>query len=45
MARGFDYHAAMMDWATRRVLSWRVSTTMDARCCLEAVEEAIARYG
>jgi putative transposase len=45
MARGFVYLAAVMDWASRRVLSWRVSTTMDSRFCLEAVEEAIARYG
>ena len=45
MARGFVYLAAVMDWASRRVLSWRVSTTMDSRFCLEAVDEAIARYG
>ena len=34
-----------MDWATRRVPSWHVSTTMDVGCCLEAVEEAITRCG
>lgn len=45
MARGFVYLAAVMDWASRKVLSWRVSTTMDSAFCIEAVEEAIARYG
>ena len=45
MARGFVYLAAVMDWATRKVLSWRVSITMDFSFCLAAVEEAIARYG
>lgn len=45
MAHGFVYLAAVMDWASRRVLSWRVSITMDSTFCLAAVEEAIARYG
>ena len=45
MQRGFVYLAAVMDWATRRVLSWRVSNTLTADFCVEAVEEAIARYG
>ncbi len=45
MARGFLYLAAVMDWATRRVLSWRVSVTMDTSFCVDAVEEAIATYG
>jgi len=45
MQRGFIYLAAVMDWATRRVLAWRVSNTLTADFCLEAVEEAIARYG
>ena len=45
MARGFVYLAAVMDWASRKVLSWRVSTTMDTRFCIDAVEDAIARYG
>ncbi len=45
MARGFVYLAAVVDWFTRRVLSWRLSITMDTAFCLEAVEEAIARYG
>jgi len=38
-------HAAVLDWHTRRVLSWKVSITMDVHFCLEAVEEAIERYG
>ena len=45
MARGFVYLAAVVDWYSRRVLSWKVSTTMDVHFCLEAVEEAIANYG
>ena len=45
MARGFVYLAAVMDWATRRVLSWRVAITLDASFCVDAVEEAIAKYG
>ena len=45
MARGFVYLAAVIDWYTRRVLSWKVSITMDVHFCLEAVEEAIMRYG
>ena len=45
MARGFVYLTAVVDWYTRRVLSWRLSITMDTAFCLEAVEEAIARYG
>ena len=45
MRRGFLYLVAVMDWATRRVLSWRVSNTMDAEFCLEALEEALARFG
>jgi putative transposase len=45
MRRGFIYLAAVMDWATRRVLAWRVSNTLTADFCVEAVEEAIARYG
>ena len=45
MAHGFVYLAAVMDWASRRVLSWRVSITLDSTFCLAAVEEAIARYG
>ena len=45
MKRGFVYLAAVVDWFTRRVLSWRVSITMEVDFCLEAVEEAMARYG
>jgi putative transposase len=45
MARGFVYLAAVVDWFSRRVLSWRLSITMDVDFCLEAVEEALTRYG
>jgi putative transposase len=45
MARGFVYLAAVVDWFSRRVLSWRVSITMEVEFCLEAVEEALAMYG
>ena len=45
MARGFVYLAAVVDWYTRRVLSWRVSTGMEVDFCLEAVEEALVKYG
>ncbi len=45
MARGFVYLAAVVDWFSRRVLSWRVSITMEVEFCLEAVEEALARFG
>ena len=45
MARGFVYLAAVVDWFSRRVLSWRVSITMEVAFCLEAVEEALAKHG
>jgi putative transposase len=45
MRRGFVYLAAVMDWASRRVLAWRVSISMTTDFCIEAVEEALARYG
>ena len=45
MARGFVYLAAVMDWASRRVLAWRVSISLTTDFCLEAVEEALAKYG
>lgn len=45
MARGFVYLFAIMDWHSRRILAWRLSNTLTADFCLEAVEEAIARYG
>ena len=43
--RGFLYLVAIMDWATRHVLSWRLSNTMDAGFCAEALGDALARYG
>lgn len=45
MKRGFVYLFAVMDWASRRVLSWRLSNTLTTDFCLEAVEEAILCYG
>jgi putative transposase len=45
MARGFVYLVAVMDWYSRRVLSWRVSNTMDTSFCVEALEEAIENHG
>lgn len=43
--RGFLYLVAIMDWYSRKVLAWRLSNTMDAGFCVEALEEALARYG
>ena len=43
--RGFLYLVAIMDWATRHVLAWRLSNTMDSRFCVEALNEALANYG
>jgi putative transposase len=45
MARGFVYLAVVLDWATRRILAWRLSNTLTADFCVEALEEAITRYG
>jgi putative transposase len=45
MARGFVYLVAVLDWYSRKVLSWRVSITMDVHFCLEALEEAIDVHG
>jgi putative transposase len=45
MARGFVYLAVVLDWYSRRVLSWRLSITMEVDFCLDAVEEALARHG
>jgi putative transposase len=45
MARGFVYLAAVVDWFSRRVLAWRLSITMEAAFCVEALEEALAEYG
>jgi putative transposase len=45
MARGFVYLAAVVDWFSRRVLAWRLSITMEAAFCVEALEEALAKHG
>ena len=45
MAHGFVYLAVVLDWATRRVLSWRLSITMEAAFCVETLEDALARHG
>ena len=45
MARGFVYLAVVLDWFSRRVLAWRVSITMEAAFCVEALEDALARHG
>jgi putative transposase len=45
IGKGFLYLVAVMDWASRAVLAWRLSNTMDASFCVEALEEALARYG
>jgi len=45
MHRGFMYLVAVMDWHTRAVLSWRLSNTIDSSFCVEALEEALSRYG
>jgi putative transposase len=45
MAHGFVYLAVVMDWFSRRVLSWRISISMEVDFCLDAVEEALVRYG
>jgi len=43
--RGFLYLVAIMDWATRHVLAWRLSNTMDSGFCVEALNEALSKYG
>ena len=45
MARGFVYLVAIIDWFSRRVLAWRMSITLEADFCIEALEEALARFG
>ena len=45
MQRGFVYLTAVLDWATRRVLAWRLSNTLTADQCVEALEEALLKYG
>ena len=44
MARGFVYLFAVLDWASRRVLAWRLSTTLTTDFCLDAVQDAVGRY-
>ena len=45
MAKGFFYLVAIMDWHSRKILSWRLSNTMATDFCIDALEEAIKRYG
>ena len=45
MARGFVYLAVVLDWFSRRVLSWRLSITMEASFCVETLKDALARHG
>ena len=45
MRRGFLYLVAIMDWFTRKVLAWRISNTLEAEFCLEALNEAIHKFG
>ena len=45
MAKGFVYLAVVLDWFSRRILSWRVSITMEASFCIETLEEALAKHG
>jgi putative transposase len=45
MARGYVYLAVVLDWASRRVLSWRVSITMDAAFCVETLRDALEKHG
>lgn len=43
--RGFRYLVAIMEWATRKVLAWRLSNTLDASFCVKALKEAITKFG
>jgi putative transposase len=45
MAKGFLYLVVIMDWVSRVVLAWRLSNTLGADLCVDALEEALARYG
>ena len=45
MARGFLYLVVIMDWVSRAVLAWRLSNTLGAEFCVEALEEALSQYG
>ena len=45
MARGFVYLAVVVDWVSRRVLSWTLSLTLEASFCIAALEDALTRHG
>ena len=45
MHKGFLYLVAIMDWFTRKVLAWRISNTLEAEFCLDALNEAIHKFG
>jgi transposase InsO family protein len=45
MWRGFLYLVAIMDWYSRKVLAWRLSNSMDADFCVEALKDALAKHG
>ena len=45
MKKGFLYFVAIMDWYSRKVLSWRLSAIMDVDFCIDALEEALTKYG
>ncbi len=45
LAKGFLYLVAIMDWRSRKVLTWRLSNTMDVQFCVDALDEALDRYG
>lgn len=45
MSKGFVYLTVVMDWYSRKVLSWRISNTLESDFCVDALEEAIERYG
>ena len=45
MAKGFLYLVAIIDWYSRKVLAWRLSNALDSHFCVEALEEAVGRYG
>jgi putative transposase len=45
MARGFVYLVAVLDWFSRKVLAWRLSVTLETAPCIEALNEAIRRFG
>ena len=45
MDRGYMYLVAIMDWHSRKVLSWRVSNTLETAFCINALEEALSRFG